>query len=423
MSTPCLIVGYKVSPNPTGRTRRNLPRRVKPVGLWTVPPALSTIWRCRVTAAVIIGRLAGMTSRELPRIRISDPGELIDTVPYLLGFHPRQSLVLVGLAGGGDGAAYSSCQQQVQVTIRLDLPDQLPGSLDAAALRPLGDVLRRAECVAMAAVLVIDAAPGDPRQSIELLACRDLLAATMDEAGIDVLDVLVATERRWWSLCCEQPECCPAAGHERTLGCSAAAAEATFAGLVALPDRQSMVDTLAGHSAERRSALRPLLAEAERRRAGPFAEQAVGWRRAEVAALLAAAAAIAAGGTLAAAGEPIGGFAVSSLTGKQLARYGVALTDLAVRDALWRALDDGFLPISHLVGELHARLPAPYDATPLFLFGWSQWRAGNAALAMMAAERVLGSQPGYSAAALLLIAAQRGLDPRTVPPLSRGRAG
>jgi hypothetical protein len=72
---------------------------------------------------------------------------------------------------------------------------------------------------------------------------------------------------------------------------------------------------------------------------------------------------------------------------------------------------------------LHARLPAPYDAAPLFLFGWAQWRAGNATLATMAAERVLDSQPGYSAAALLLTAAQRGLDPRTVPALSQGRAG
>jgi len=367
-----------------------------------------------------------MTSRELPRVQISDPGELIETVPYLLGFHPRESLVLVGLAGADDGAD-SSCQQQIQVTIRVDLPDQLPGSLDASALRPLGEVLRRADSVAMAAVLVTDAAPEDPRQSDGLIACRDLLAATMDEAGIDVLDVLVATERRWWSLCCEQLECCPAAGHERALGCSAAAAEATFAGLVALPDRQAVVDTLAGHSAERRAALRPLLAEAERRRAGPLPEQAVRWRRAEVAALLAAASHIAAGpaagGTPAAVGEPPGPVPGSALTGAQLARCGVALADRAVRDALWRALDEGFLPVGQLMAELHVRLPAPYDAAPLFLFGWSQWRAGNAALAMMAAERVLGAQPDYSAAALLLTAAQCGLDPRTVPPLSQGRAG
>ena len=37
-----------------------------------------------------------MTSCEMPQIRISNPGELIETVPYLLGFHPSQSLVLIG---------------------------------------------------------------------------------------------------------------------------------------------------------------------------------------------------------------------------------------------------------------------------------------------------------------------------------------
>ena len=360
-----------------------------------------------------------MTSCELPRIQISDPGELIETIPYLLGFHPRESLVLIGFAGvahaaGGidtAGAVDYSGPQQIQVTVRLDLPDQLPGSLDAQSLQPLSEVLRRAESAAMAAVLVTDSVPADPRRSSALLACRDLLAACMDESGIEVLDVLVATERRWWSLCCEQPECCPSEGRERVLGCSAAAAQATFAGLVALPDRQAMVATLAGSSAQQRSALLAQLAEAERRRDGTRPEQTAGRRRAEVAELLAAAA------------ECAGATELAALTGERLARYAVALTDLAVRDALWLALDDGCAPISRLMGELHASLPVPYDAAPLFLFGWSQWRAGNSTLAMMAAERVLQSQPGYSAADLLLTAARCGLDPRTVPALSQRRPG
>lgn len=341
-----------------------------------------------------------MTSCELPRICISDPGELIETVPYLLGFHPCESLVLIGFAG----APHAAGPQQIQVTVRLDLPDQLD-NLDAQALRPLSEVLRRADSESMAAVLVTDSVRGDPRASGELLACRDLLAEVMAETSIDLLDVLVATEARWWSLCCQGLDCCPSEGHQRVLGCSAAAAQATFAGLVALPDRQAMAATLAGHSAERRSALLPCLAEAEQRRAGAPAERAANRRRAEVAELLASAA------------RP-----VAQLTGEQLAAHAVALTDPRVRDSLWVAIDGGSTAADLLMAELHARLPAPYDAAPLFLFGWSQWRAGNATLAMMAAERVLESQPGYSAAVLLLAAAQQGLDPRTVPTLSPSRA-
>jgi hypothetical protein len=374
-----------------------------------------------------------MTSCDLPRIQISDPGELIETVPYLLGFHPRESLVLIGLAGVADstGAVAHSGPQRVQVTLRLNLPDQLPGRLDARALKPLGDVLRQADSAAMAAVLVTESVPGDPRSSRALLACRDLLATSMDQAGIELLDVLVATERRWWSLCCEQDECCPREGHERVLGCSTAAAQATFAGLVALPDRPAMVATLAGTSAEQRSGLLPSLADAESRRVDTSVGQAAGRRRAEVADLLAAAADWAAATELARGGEPRAAREPgeervpvrAALTGEQLARYGVALTDRAVRDAVWVALDEGCTAIGELMGELHARLPAPYDAAPLFLFGWSQWRAGNSTLAMMAAERVLRFQPGYSAADLLLTAARSGLDPRAVPALSHRRPG
>ena len=94
----------------------------------------------------------------------------------------------------------------------------------------------------------------------------------MAAAGIEVLDVLVATDRRWWSLCCEQPGCCPSEGNQRLPGSSVAAAQAIFAGLVALPDRGALLASLAGDEAEERSALLPLLDEAERQRAAVPAE-------------------------------------------------------------------------------------------------------------------------------------------------------
>ena len=50
--------------------------------------------------------------------RISGPAELLQAIPYLLGFHPRRSLVLVGLAGS-----------QLVVTARLDLDDAADAAL------------------------------------------------------------------------------------------------------------------------------------------------------------------------------------------------------------------------------------------------------------------------------------------------------
>ena len=44
--------------------------------------------------------------------RVRSPGDLIDLIPYLLGFHPRSSLVLIGLHEG-----------RVAATARADLAD------------------------------------------------------------------------------------------------------------------------------------------------------------------------------------------------------------------------------------------------------------------------------------------------------------
>ena len=48
----------------------------------------------------------------VPTLRVRGPGDLAQAIPYLLGFHPEQSLVLVGLD-----------RHMVTVTARFDLAD------------------------------------------------------------------------------------------------------------------------------------------------------------------------------------------------------------------------------------------------------------------------------------------------------------
>jgi hypothetical protein len=100
-----------------------------------------------------------------------------------------------------------------------------------------------------------------------------------------------------------------------------------------------------------------------------------------------------------------------------LLRFGIALREIAIRDAVWMAVDDGRLDGRRMWAELARRLPSPYDAAPSFLFGWSAWRAGNGALAGIAARRSIESDPAYSASDLLLAAVSRGIDPRRMPKL------
>lgn len=338
-----------------------------------------------------------MTSCDVPLIHVSNPGDLIETVPYLMGFHPTESLALVGFAGDRSGRL-----QRVTVTMRLDLPDELG---DLAGLGPLREAFAASATDSVVAIAHTDRIRGDPRTMPELRALKDLLVDDLEAIGLQVIDVLVATDTRWWSMWCDRLECCPVEGTARHLDSSSAAAEATYAGLVALPDRQALAATMNGASPDERARLEPLLAAATHR-LDAAVDRAARRRllRTDLAAILRTARRYPA--------------QQGSVPDRQLARFAVALTEVAVRDAVWLAVDDRSVDAGALLYLFHTRLPAGYAAAPLFLYGWAQWRAGNGTLAVMAAERALAADPAYSAAQLLVGAVRRGLNPSSTPPLS-----
>ena len=341
-----------------------------------------------------------MTSGELPAIRVSTPGDLIEAVPYLLGFHPSESLVVIGFDEPERTA------RQVTITARLDLH---PDGADPAALASMVEVLGRSGTRAVAVVLLTERVAGEPPRQGWL---RDVLAALstqLDRTGIRLLDALVASRARWWSLCCDNTACCPPAGLPRATQTSTVAVEATYAGLVALPDRQTLLASLDGSPAAARAALLPALRRADTRFAELVGRIGIARaRRGERTALLRAAAECRSG---------------LQLSPRRLARLGSALRDPELRDAIWLAIDDRSQSAVGLLGQLHSLLPPPYQAAPLFLLGWHLWRSGSGTLAAAAAERALRADPGYSAARLLLDAVEHGMDPRHTPPLTQGQIG
>jgi hypothetical protein len=205
-------------------------------------------------------------------------------------------------------------------------------------------------------------------------------------------------------LLCE-PGCCPSEGRRLPTEPSAFTAAATFDGVVALPDRAALASVLDPMPATQRTALLPVLAEAERAAdTAAAARQGERLKRSVKRALFAAAR----------------GSATAGWTGPDdptVARFGAALADADVRDAVWMAVDDGRLDGRPLWRDLGRRLPSPYDAAPLFLFGWAAWRSGDGTLAGIAAERAVASDPDYSVADLLLAALSHGVDPRRFPKL------
>lgn len=320
-----------------------------------------------------------MTTTDNSPLHVHGPADLLIAVPYLLGFHPQESLVLIGLA-----------DTRVAVTARIDLS----GLADAPVVADTLGAIKRGDATAIvAAVFTEKVAPGAP------------IAVSLDEAaqraGLQLMDTLLVTRGRWRSLGCANSRCCPPQGTPMPTAPTALDAAATYAGLTALPNRDALT-AMFNPLPERPDLTAPLEHHHHEQLDAVLHNRQHTSARSMIRALFAA--------QRAAQGDRMP-------TDDDAARYGVALQTYTVRDAVWLAVDDGRLDGIELWVNLARRLPSPYDAPPLFLAAWRAWRDGDGALAGIAADLALRSDPGYSAADLLLAALARGIDPATLPKL------
>jgi hypothetical protein len=320
-----------------------------------------------------------MSMTESPTLRVRGPEDLLGAVPYLLGFHPEESLVVIGLD-----------DTKVIVSARVDLADvQIPGILPNL----LDAIKRGAATRAVAAIFTDTITPST--------ALAAFLGEQVERAGLELIDTLLVTGGRWWSVGCKDPVCCPPEGRPMPVAPTVLDAAATYAGLSALPNRAALAAIF-----QPEGDCPDLSAEIAQRQSEQLGAILNGTHtthdRSATRALFAAQRAAQAG---------------LMPTDSEVARYAVALQSYPVRDALWLALDDHRLEGLELWVNLARRLPRPFDAAPLFLAAWCAYRDGNGALAAIAAELALVADPGYSAAELLLAALARGIDPRTLPKL------
>src|SRR5215213_642349 len=136
-----------------------------------------------------------------PTLRLTSPADIIAAVPYLIGFHPTDSLVAMGFAGSS-----------LRVTTRWDLPSE-PGIL--GGLLP---VLRRDNAKA---VILIGYGPGP----LVTPAIDDALPL-LRENGVEVAEAFRVHENRYWSYVCRRITCCPPEGGRYDPAASPIAAEA-----------------------------------------------------------------------------------------------------------------------------------------------------------------------------------------------------
>ena len=323
--------------------------------------------------------------------RLADPGDVVVMIPYLLGFDPLDSLVLVALEGS---------RRRVGPCCRVDLVD---GDNSADVRQQVAFLLALVARHGFGPLLLV-AYTDDARRADAVL--RPLLAG-LAESDVEVLDAVRADGRRWWSLTCTSWSCCGPAGTPYDPTSARVAAEAVVAGLSRASDRDALRALF-----EPVPACVSLLATAL-----PSARRRVGRVGVDVPALV--------GRLLPLFGAPgcddVTGLSMPDLDAA--ATLLLAVQSLRARDQAWALMRHGdagghFALWRALMQAAPDSLMAPAGSLTAF----AAWLSGRGVLATHAAERVRRISPDYRVAALVLKLCEGGVNPSTWEALTEGAA-
>lgn len=311
----------------------------------------------------------------MSHVMLRSPADVIAAVPYLFGFHPADSLVLLAFHG-----------KRIVFQARADLPpaDDVDG-VEAVGAR-LAEIASR---TGPAGVILIGYGP-EPA----ILPLVGSVGTGLACHQIPVLSVLRVGEGRYRELLCDDPACCPAEGVPFDPATTRVAASATFAGMVVHPDRAALAATIdpvpgAGIEPEIAAAL-------DRVAVLPGGQR--GLKTAVRTAVRQAFERYMNGGRL---------------DDDEVAWLAVLLSDVVLRDDTWSRLVAGRSVPEHeeIWRDLVRRVPRRYVPAPATLLALVAWRTGSGVLAEMAGERALEADPTYRLAQLVLHALRNGLPP------------
>ncbi|NUR27116.1 MAG: DUF4192 family protein [Catenulispora sp.] len=176
-------------------------------------------------------------------VRLASPGSVVASIPHLFGFHPENSLVILGIGHSSADGRY------IRHGVRIDL-DQIRGRERAAALE-LAARLR--DHGADIAILVAFGPRGATGATARPDHCRKLMAAfraqieaAPTEERVTVVDALYTCNGRWWSYMCRNTRCCPTTGTVVPAEAPPALTTAlTTRGHTVYPSREALDATLA----------------------------------------------------------------------------------------------------------------------------------------------------------------------------------
>ncbi|MCK1821775.1 DUF4192 family protein [Streptomyces sp. XM83C] len=354
------------------------------------------------------------------QVTLRSTSELADALPYLLGYRPEDSIVLVALH-------HSEGRGRFGGRARVGIP---PHADDwAAAVRQLAHGLvlgcerRGARPGQLVAYVCQEPAHGETGRQV-----RDRLAPLVHELRLEcgrldvpVVEALCISDGRFWSYCCHGENCCPPEGVPMSLpGTSVIAAAAAYAGIRvrgSLRELRARLLPVEGIAALEQEAVldnadptltRRMLDDNDRARVVEetlvLAEQII---------------------QRYAGAPPVTGATAEDrsdddlLTHDEAARLILGLQDRTTRDKAageWMEGDEAD-PALRLWRALARRCVGPYRehaAAPLTLAGWVAWSVGDDVEAREAFAMALGANPEYLFARLLHQAINQGIDPESV---------
>jgi hypothetical protein len=340
-----------------------------------------------------------------PAFVLTERADVLGFVPYVLGFHPADSLVLIGLS-----------DKRIIFGARADADWPI-----AESVRQLSMVLSRQPDIT--GVLVLGYGPADLVNEPTLA-----VSSALADRGYPALETLRVDKGRYYCLRCA--DCTPADGTAFDIESSAGAALGTYAGRVVRPDRAAVEAQVRPLDGPARVAMRQAVDRAEERfaelalpqlprSATPASAQLRGGPRrkaGEAAVRLAGETAVEEALRRAELGE--------RLDDDEVAWLSLLLLDLPCRDHAWLRTDSEEWQLEFWL-DLTRRCEPTLAAPVATLLGWCAWRSGDGVLASAALERALETDPGYSLAEMLMDALARGLPPSAVGswPAKPGRTG
>lgn len=331
-----------------------------------------------------------------PVVRVSSTADLVASVPYLVGFTPQRSVVVMSLRGP---------RRRGGLTARVDLPP--PGlertvGVEALVSALVPPVVRDGAREVVVVVYGDDPWDADVRPHLDVVEQLQQGFASFD---VTVKEAAYVGAERFWSYTCTLDACCPQAGRPvDQLGSGVVAATFVAQGRAPMADRSAMLATVGPPG--------PLVAAAVR----SVAERESRWRGAGL-----HEDAVAAFDTLVQRRALGGPPATPDEAGLVLA----GLVDVCVRDEValrhcgWLSdacsdVEEGRDPVTAVLHDLATCSDGDWAVAPLTLLALQYWDEGDGALANACLDRALAADPGYRMARLAEQMLRAGIAPSRV---------